>query len=212
MVAAIFISPSYVLWTVFLWPAIVTLLFMSLIKWRFSLSQKSLLHFGFAAFMAQLVVIVLLMNVLQNSAPFIDKLPAALQYPIVWTIPIVIAALVTICSLGYFASLSAAIHFSLFFGLLLAAYSGALTTLPEKTVNRLGLGAYEAEIIMLDPAFCDRDLGELGIAEDCTLRNVHVVWSFGDAILLRPSLDEARHVQIPTEFVRSIVQSARRGK
>ncbi|MEH6799608.1 MAG: hypothetical protein V7681_09930 [Halopseudomonas sabulinigri] len=208
---AVLVDKRYILWTVFLWPAFTALLFGVLVKWRFYLHRNSIFAFTWVAYISQLVFVVLLLIVLKNSAPVIGKLAPLLQTIIIWTIPVLIAAFVTVCSLAHFGGWRAAVHFSLFFGILITAYSGALTTLPEKTVKGLGLGAYEAEIIMLDPAFCDRDLSELGIAEDCTLRNVHVVWSFGDAILLRPSLDQPRHVRIPTEFVRSIVQSADRG-
>lgn len=132
--------------------------------------------------------------------------------PILWAIPVIIAVMVSVCSMAHFAGWSAAGHFGLFFGLLVAAYSGVITTVPEKAIKHLGLGAYEAELITLDPAFCDRDLTELGITNDCALRNVHVVWSFGESVVLRPTLDEPRQVQIPNKFIRSIVQSTLEGK
>ncbi|KAA0696313.1 hypothetical protein DT594_02850 [Halopseudomonas laoshanensis] len=212
LLIAALVDASNLLWTALLWPAVTAVLFGTLVTWRFNLGRNSIYEFTWVAYLSQLAFVVLLLLVLQNSAPVIGKLGPSLQNIVIWTIPVLMAALVTLCSMAHFGGWKVAIHFTLFFGLLVAGFSGALTTLPEKTVKSLGLGAYEAEIIMLDPAFCNRDLSELGIAEDCTLRNVHVVWSFGDAILLRPSLDEARHVEIPTEFVRSIVQSAGRGK
>lgn len=192
----------------FIVPAIVGLLFGCFLQWRFDLPRYSFFSFAWIAYLAQLLFVLLLIAVLRNGAPFLDGLDATWQYPIVLTIPISLAVLVTICSMAHFGGWSAAMHFSLFFGILAVAYSGGLTTLPEQAVRSLGLGAYEAEMVTLDPAFCDRDMSNLGISEDCTLRNVHVVWSFGDAIILRPELEPLRHVQIPTKFVRSIVRSA----
>ncbi|UAW99809.1 hypothetical protein KEM63_07560 [Halopseudomonas nanhaiensis] len=188
-------------------PAIVGLLFGCLLQWRFDLPRYSFFSFAWIAYLAQLVFMLLLIAVVRNSAPFIGELNGAWHYPIVLTIPIILSLMVTICSMAHFGGWSAAMHFSLFFGIVAVAYSGGLTTLPEQTVRSLGLGAYEAEMVALDPAFCDRDMSALGISEDCALRDVHVVWSFGDAIILRPALEPLSHVQIPTKFVRSIIRS-----
>lgn len=212
IVAALVIDPGLFLAAAFLWPAFVALGCGIALQVRFHLPQWSFCSYGWTAYIAILIYVFLLALVFQNSLPIVQKLDGFWHYPILWAVPLIIAFMMTISSMVHFVGWSAAVHFGLFFGLVVAAYSGLLTTIPEKAVQSLGLGAYQAEIIMLDPAFCDRDLSELGIAEDCTLRNVHVVWSFGDAILLRPKLDEAKHVQIPTEFVRSIVQSVGRGK
>ena len=212
LVAALVIDSGYVLWTILLWPALIAIIFGTVLKWRFDLSRKSIVSFSCIAYMALLMVMLLLLSILQSSAPFIDKLDHGWQDLVLWAIPILMALVLTLCAAGHFGGWNIAIHFSLLLGIAVAAYSGILIAVPEKAVKGLGLGAYDAEIIMLDPAFCDRDVSELGIDEDCTLRNVHVVWSFGDSILLRPALDQPRHVQIPTEFVRSIVQSTNRGK
>ncbi len=209
--AVVLIDSSYFLWAVFLWPIVVALTFGALLAWRFELTKAVMFDFGWVAYLAQLMFILLLISVIQNSAPVIDHLPSRVQYVLLWAIPVVLAILVGICSMAHFAGWTAAVHFSLFFGLFVAAFSGALTTLPEKAVKSLGLGAYQAEMIMLDPVFCDRDLSALGINEDCTLREVHVVWSFGESIVLRPALDEHRHVQIPALFVRSLVRSTSKG-
>jgi len=208
---ALVIAPGLFLITCLIWPALVALGFGIALQIRFDLPRWSFFNYGYTSYIAQMFLVLLLSIVLRSSLPIVQNLDTFWHYPILWAIPLVIAFMMAICSMAHFAGWSAALHFGIFFGFFVAAYSGVLTTIPEKTVKGLGLGAYEAEIIMLDPAFCDRDLSELGIAEDCTLRNVHVVWSFGDAILLRPSLDQPRHVRIPTEFVRSIVQSADRG-
>lgn len=210
--AVLVIDPGLFLAAALLWPAFVALVFGIALQMRFNLPPWSFFNYGWTAYIAILVYVLLLTLVFKSSLPIVQQLNVFWHNPILWAVPLIIAFMMTISSMVHFVGWSAAVHFGLFFGLVVAAYSGLLTTIPEKAVQSLGLGAYEAEIIMLDPTFCDRDLSELGIAEDCTLRNVHVVWSFGDSILLRPTLDEARHVQIPTEFVRSIVQSTSQGK
>ncbi|PRB82731.1 hypothetical protein [Pseudomonas sp. MYb185] len=207
MVTAILLEPSLFTMTVLLWPILVALGFGIALQIRLDLPPWSFFHYGWSSYIALMIFVVLLSTILQSSLPIIDKLNNSWHYPILWAIPLVIAIMVSICSMAHFASWSAAIYFGLFFGLLLAGYSGLLTTVPEKTIKSLGLGAYDAEMIILDPVFCHRDLSELGIAEDCTLRNVHVVWSFGEAIVLRPALNEPYQIQIPTTFVRSLVQS-----
>lgn len=210
MMTVLALAPSLFLTTVLLWPAFVALGFGIALQIRFELPRWSFWNYSWAAYLALLIFVVLLSLVFQSSLPIVQQLNTFWHYPILWAVPLIIACLVSICSMAHFAGWSAAFHFGLFFGILLAGYSGLLTTLPEKTVKSLGLGAYEAEMIILDPAFCDRDLSELGVSEDCTLRDVHVVWSFGESIVLRPSLDQPRHVQIPAQFVRSLVRSTAR--
>jgi hypothetical protein len=189
-------------------PAPVGLLFGVLLQWRFDLPPRSFLNFTWVAYLAQLIFVLLLIIVLRSSVLSIDTLDTVWHYPIIISIPIILSVLLTISCMGHFGGWSVALHFSLFFAIGVAAFSGVLTTLPEKTVSGLGLGAYQAELITLDPSFCDRDMSALGIMEDCSLRDVHVVWSFGDSLVLRPVLDPPKHVQIPTSFVRSVVRSA----
>lgn len=207
LVTVLVLEPGLFNIAALLWPALVALGFGVALQILFDLPRWSFFSYSWSAYLSLLIFVLLLSIALQTSLPIIEKLSVFWQYPILWAMPLIIACMVSICSMAHFAGWSAAIHFGLFFGLLVAGYSGLLTTLPEKTVKSLGLGAYEAEMIILDPAFCDRDLSELGIPGDCTLRNVHVVWSFGESIVLRPSLDQPHHVQIPAEFVRSLVRS-----
>lgn len=208
MTAVLLLAPDLGIVATLIWSALVALGFGIALQLRFELPSWSFLSYGWTAYIALMFYALLLSLVLKSSLPLFQHFHSFWHYPLLWAIPLILAFMVATCSMAHFAGLSAALHFGLFFGLFVAAYSGVLTTIPETTVKRLGLGAYEADLIMLDPAFCHRDMSEIGIAEDCTLRSVHVVWSFGDSILLRPELEQPTQVQIPTQFVRSIVQSA----
>jgi len=211
LVTVVLLEPGLFTIATLLWPACIALGFGIALQIRFDLPRWSFFTYCWSGYIALLIFVVLFSTVLQSSLPIIENWSAALHYPILWAIPVVIAIMVSICSMGHFAGWNAALLFGLFFGLLVAGYSGLLTTVPEKAVKALGLGAYEAEMVMLDPAFCNADLSELGIAEDCTLRNVHVVWSFGESIVLRPALNQPRQIQIPAVFVRSLVQKSGAG-
>lgn len=206
-VTILVLAPDLFLITSLLCPVLIAIGFGIALQIRFELPRWSFLNYGLAAYLALLIFVILLSLVFKSSLPIVQQLPSFWHLPILWAIPVIIAVMVSVCSMAHFAGWSAAGHFGLFFGLFVAAYSGVLTTVPEKTIKNLGLGAYEAELITLDPAFCDRDLTELGITNDCALRNVHVVWSFGESVVLRPTLDQPRQIQIPNKFVRSIVQS-----
>lgn len=207
LVTVVLLEPGLFGIATLLWPALVALGFGIALQIRFDLPRWSFINYAWPAYIAFMILVFLLSTVLQSSLPIVEKLDDFWHYPILLAIPLVIAAMVSVCSMAHFAGWNAALLFGLFFGLLLAGYSGLLTTVPEKAVKGLGLGAYEAKMITLDPAFCHRDLSELGIAEDCTLRNIHVVWSFGESIVLRPTLDDPRQVQIPATFIRSLVQT-----
>ena len=206
LVTVVLLEPGLYALATLLWPACIALGFGVALQVRFDLPRWSFFTYCWSGYIALLIFAVLLSTILQSSLPIIGDWTAILHYPVLWAIPVVIAIMVSICSMGHFVGWNAALLFGLFFGLLLAGYSGLLTTVPEKAVKALGLGAYEAEIVLLDPAFCNADLSELGITENCTLRKVHVVWSFGESIVLRPALDQPRQIQIPALFVRSLVQ------
>ncbi|EZQ18347.1 hypothetical protein CF98_25985 [Halopseudomonas bauzanensis] len=208
LVAALVLEPRLFTITALLWSVFVALGFGIALQIRFDLPRWSFLNYTWAAFIPLLIFVILLSTILRSSMPIVENLEGFWHYPILWAVPVIIAIMVSICSMAHFAGWNAALLFGLFFGLLVAGYSGLLTTVPEKAVKALGLGAYEAEMVMLDPAFCNTDLSELGIAEDCTLRNVHVVWSFGESIVLRPALNQPRQIQIPAVFVRSLVQKS----
>lgn len=206
IIAALVIDPSLFALAALLWPAVIALGFGIALQLRFDLPRWSFLNYGWTAYLALLVFVLLLSTVFQTSMPIIQKLDPVWHYPLLWAVPLVLACMVSICSMAHFAGWSAALHFGLFFGLFVAGYSGIVTTLPEKAVKGLGLGAYEAELISLDPTFCDRGVSELGVGTDCTLRNVHIVWSFGESVVLRPTTNDNRHLHIPAKYIRAMVR------
>ena len=95
--------------------------------------------------------------------------------------------------------------FSLFFALFLAGYSGVLTTLPETMVRTLGLGNYQAKAIVLDTSYCAKEQARVLPTDDqCVLKEVQVVWSLGEAFVLR--LADGSTARLPAAGVRVLTK------
>ena len=108
-------------------------------------------------------------------------------------------------SMVFIAGWNAALMFSLFFALLLAGYSGVLTTLPETMVKTLGLGNYQAKAIVLDASYCAKEQARvLPTNDQCVLQDVQVVWSLGEAFVLR--LADGSTVRLPATAIRALVK------
>ena len=90
--------------------------------------------------------------------------------------------------------------------MVIAGYSGLLTTLPDKAVKTLGLGNYLAEAILLEPNYCEAPIEQLPVDNSCVMKDVHVVWSLGETLVLRS--DDNRVIQIPSRFIRAIIKPA----
>ncbi|MNF89229.1 hypothetical protein D3C84_717460 [compost metagenome] len=85
-------------------------------------------------------------------------------------------------------------------------YSGTLTTMPERVMKGLGLGNYEASEIALDSGYCEKNPPKvLSLDQSCSLKNVQVVWSLGETLVLR--LRDEMQVQIPSRHVKAILRS-----
>ncbi|MDT4866237.1 hypothetical protein FQZ97_1010840 [compost metagenome] len=70
----------------------------------------------------------------------------------------------------------------------------------------LGLGNYEAREIALDSDYCEKNPPKtLSLDQSCSLRNVQVVWSLGETLVLR--LRDETQVQIPSRHVKAILHS-----
>ncbi|WP_039975716.1 hypothetical protein [Pseudomonas oryzihabitans] len=95
--------------------------------------------------------------------------------------------------------------FSLFFALFLAGYSGVLTALPETMVKTLGLGNYQAEALVLDTSYCAKEQARVLPTDDqCVLKDVQVVWSLGEAFVLR--LADGSTARLPASAIRTLMK------
>ena len=88
----------------------------------------------------------------------------------------------------------------------MAGYSGALTTLPDTVVATLGLGNYQARAIVLDTSYCAKDQARVLPTDDqCVLKDVQVVWSLGEAFVLR--MADGSTARLSATAIRALVKS-----
>ncbi|SFP15432.1 hypothetical protein [Pseudomonas borbori] len=201
------LAPKLFVLSIFLMPVLVSLLAGLLVQAAFGLPPFSFLRYLWAADVAVMAVGGFTAFILMQTAPVIEGFDIGMWGWLVFVAVMLIVSLIAaICSFLFIAGWNAALHFSVFFALLIAGYSGVLTTLPEKTVRALGLGNYQADALLLAQSYCDEaTLKRLALDEGCALTKVHVVWSLGENLILRT--DDERTMQIPSRFIRAIVKS-----
>lgn len=195
----------FVLFTVTL---LVALLFGLVLQRTLRLARFNILRFAFHAWVPILIACGVAFTVIADTAKFIDGLDGKyLKIAVFYLIPLGACLLAAISALGSFGGFNYALHFSLFFALAIAFYSGVLAGLPERVVKGLGLGAYEANAIALKNDYCEKSPPEmLKLDQACTLKNVHVVWSLGESLILRLDGDSNAQAQIPSRYVKAIVR------
>lgn len=195
----------------FLITAIVSLVFGLILQGSFELKSFSFFTYWWAGFIALMIVGLLSGLILTNAAPVIDGMGnPVFKWVTILLIPTASAFIAGVCAMSYFASNTHALHFSLFFGLGIAGFSGVLTTLPEKTVSKLGLGNYSAELLVFEPAFCDEVITtHTPASEDCTLAEAHIVWSLGEYWVIRPQAESSLQLQIPARFIKTMARSSK---
>lgn len=92
-----------------------------------------------------------------------------------------------------------------FVGLLAMAVSGVWSTMPGAVVRNLGIGNYTAESVLLKDDECKRlKLAKYPVADDCSLRDVHVVWAWAGSYQFR--LTDGRRIRIEKDSVGPIVE------
>lgn len=182
-----------------------------LLQWRFGLPRFAFLRYGFAAYVPLMLVSLFMAYTLSDSASRFDELlGGAAKWPLLVGVTVVLSGIAALCAAAPIGGWSFALHLTAFFAMLIAFYSGTLTTLPEKTIQRLGLGHYTAERLVLDAGYCDggtRRLFDLG--EDCALANLEIVWSLGDTLVFRRRGQDQALYQIPSRVVKAIVKSSK---
>lgn len=115
------------------------------------------------------------------------------------------ALIVTTKFMVFTAGKKLARMFATFFTSLLIGYSGVLTTLPETMVRTLGLGNYQAKAIVLETSYCAKEQARvLPTNDQCVLKDVQVVWSLGEAFVLR--LADGSTARLPAAAIRTLVK------
>jgi len=207
MLSVLVLAPPLFSISAVLIPIFTTLLFGLLIQVVFRLPEFSFVRYMWAAFFGAMVVGLLVTFTLAQSAPVVEGFSIGPWKCVIYLAVVLgVTSIAAICSFSYIAGWNPALHFSVFFAVFIAAYSGVLTTLPDKAVHKLGLGNFLAEAIVLDPSYCDVSLEQLPLSDACVMKDVHVVWSLGETLVLRN--DENRTIQIPSRFIRAIIKAA----
>ena len=177
-----------------------------LIAMRFKLPRRTTLKFVWTVFFAAMLFIGLTFQVLKGSAEALDRLPLWLMLAATFLLICLLAAIASVSAMAHFAGWNASLLFGAFFGIFICGYSGLLTSLPETVVRAVGLGAYQAKSLELDPAFCDTGLG-VSSEQGCRLTSPTIVWSLGETVVVRTAGDEPVQLQIPAHLVKAIVQT-----
>lgn len=205
LIGAVYVDVSLIAWMPFLASIPMVLACGLVAQQLFELRAYSFLRYAWAAYLPVVVVAYLIFGMWIKAWPVVEHWPSFWRWAALLFMPPVIAFIAALCGMLFVAGWRAALLFATFFALLFAGYSGAITTLPDTVVNTLGLGNYEAKTIALDPSYCPaKPNGALPLSPTCTLENVKVVWSFGEALTLK--LADGTTAWIPTSAVRTLIR------
>lgn len=199
------IDPSLFFSFSLLAPIPITLLAGIAVQWLFELRRFSFLKFVWQAYLPTMIVGNFIVWMLAQAYPLVSDWQPLFKWGALTLAPFIISFVVTMTSMVFIAGWNAALMFSLFFALFLAGYSGVLTTLPETMVKTLGLGNYQAKAIVLDASYCAKEQPKLlPTNEQCVLQDVQVVWSLGEAFVLR--LADGSTARLPASAIRALVK------
>jgi len=197
-------------YAVFLVPALITLIAGLLLQKLLELRTYSFLRYMWSAYLPTAIVALFSFLIIRDAATGIDRMDNdLLRACVVYGTPVLISVIAGICAISFVAGWSFTLHFATFFALLIAFYSGLLTTLPDKTVRAIGLGNYQAERIILDGSYCDADAQKaLAFDNQCSLTDVHVVWLMGDSLLFKLDKESKQLIQVPSRFIKMVVKAS----
>jgi hypothetical protein len=96
-----------------------------------------------------------------------------------------------------------------FVGLMAMTVAGVWLTMPGAVVRNLGIGNYTAESVLIKEEECKRLKSAKYLeGEDCTLRDIHVVWAWAGSYQFR--FADGRRIRIEKDSVGPIVESAKK--
>ena len=203
--AILFVNPELFVSVALLAPIPITLLAGIAVQGLFDLRRFSFLKFVWEAYLPTMVVGLFIVWMLVQAYPLVSDWQPLLKWGALAIAPFIISFVVTMTSMVFIAGWNVALMFSLFFALFLAGYGGVLTTLPETMVKMLGLGNYQAKAIVLDASYCAKEQAKvLPTNDQCVLQDVQVVWSLGEAFVLR--LADGSTARLPASAIRALVK------
>lgn len=188
---------------------LIALVFGVALKLRFKFSILSMLQYCYSTFLALLLVKWVVLDSLSHSPQaFGGILDGQWQSVAIYLVPLLLSIAIGCITMSAFGGATYSILFSAILALVIAYYSDGLAAIPTRVVSGLGLGSYEANSVILDPAFCEKNAPEqLALGSQCVLNKATVIWSMGDTLTLSMgSGKETRQVQIPAHFVKAIVR------
>jgi len=205
MLATAFLSPSLFLWVMFLSPIPVVLLSGIAVQMVFNLKPFAFWKYMHNAYLPTVAIGFLIFWMCGKAYPVVDDWLWLAKWTVLIGAPLAVAFIAALISMAFAAGWNAALLFSTFFALIMAGYSGALTTLPDTVVATLGLGNYQAKAIVLDASYCAKEQAKvLPTNEQCVLQDVQVVWSLGEAFVLR--LADGGTARLPASAIRALVK------
>ncbi|MGI3130260.1 hypothetical protein ACRSLK_07670 [Halopseudomonas pachastrellae] len=172
---------------------------------RFNLPRRTITAFFWTSFVSIALFITLTGVVGSNLAPHLSDLPTWVQIAGLLAAVLVLTFASSISAMANVAGWYASLLFSTFYGLMICTFCGLLTALPETAVRSVGIGAYEAKSVELDPSFCDTGIGVRN-DQSCRLESPDIVWSLGETLVLRTNGNDPVQLQIPSRQVKAIVQ------
>ncbi|QDD89032.1 hypothetical protein [Pseudomonas oryzihabitans] len=203
--AILFVDPELFLGVSLLAPIPITLLAGITVQWLYELRRFSFLKFVWQAYLPTMVVGYFILWMLIQTYPLVEGWSPLAKWATLAAAPFAIAFVATSTSMVFIAGWQVALMFSSIFAFILAGYSGALTTLPETMVKTLGLGNYQAKAIVLDASYCAKEQAKvLPTNDQCVLQDVQVVWSLGEAFVLRLADDST--ARLPASAIRALVK------
>ncbi|MBA1259866.1 hypothetical protein [Pseudomonas oryzihabitans] len=205
MLAAAVFEPSTFIWVLFLAPLLVALLAGIAVQIIFDLKCFSFWKYLHNAYLPIVTIGFLIFWMCGKGYPVVSEWLWLAKWAVLLSAPFALAFIAALTSMVFVAGWNTALLFSTFFALVLAGYSGVLTTLPETMVRTLGLGNYQAKAIMLDTSYCAKEQARVLPTDDqCVLKDVQVVWSLGEAFVLR--LADGSTARLPAAAIRTLVK------
>lgn len=205
MIVGTIMLTSMYLWIIFLAPIPIALVAGLAIQCLFDLGRFSFAKYLWTAYVPTVASGFLIFSMWIKAYPVVEHWSWLTKWAVLIAVVPVIAGIASLCGMLFIAGWRAALLFATFFALLMGGFSGALTTLPDSVVNTLGLGNYRAKTIVLDPAYCDGSTADaLPISSGCVVKDVHVIWSFGDALTLR--LEDGSTAWLPAAALRMVTR------
>ncbi|WCD78888.1 hypothetical protein [Pseudomonas sp. TUM22785] len=201
--------PGMYLISLILGSLLVVLVIGLVIQLQLKLPKFTFFRYLFNAWVPVMVVNGLAFSLLADTKDFINGLDGDfLKLLAIYLIPLGCCIVAAVCSITSIGGLKFTAPFSLFFALIIAFYSGILAGLPDRVMQQLGLGNYQAQSVLFKPDYCKGEMPAwLGLGSSCSLKDVHVIWGLGETYSFLIEQDgKQRQVQVPSKEIKAIVR------